>query len=156
MPGLRFALWAFAAGALIPVMGVLNARLGRSMAEPVHASVVLFSVALAIAVVLSLVLTGGLPTPASLRGAPLPDRFAGAILAFYAFSITFLAPRFGIGNSILFAVSAQIVTSAALDHFGLFGAPHRPVGVLRLGGLVLMIIGLAIAQVAARNTPPAP
>ena len=156
MSGMRFALWAFAAGAMIPVMGVLNARLSRSMAEPIQASVVLFSVALIIAIAVSLTLTGGLPTLASLRNGPTLDRLAGAILAFYALSITFLAPRFGIGNSILFAVSAQIVTSAVLDHFGLFGAPHRPVGALRLGGLALMIIGLAIAQVAARSTPPTP
>lgn len=156
MSGMRFALWAFAAGAMIPVMGVLNARLSRSMAEPVHASVVLFTVALLIAVIVSLALTGGLPTLASLRGAHALDRFAGAIIAFYVLSITVLAPRFGIGNSIMFAVSAQIITSAVLDNFGLFGAPHRPVGALRLTGLALMIIGLVIAQLAARSTAPPP
>lgn len=155
MGGLRYALWAFAAGSLIPVMGVLSARLGRSIGEPVHAAVVLFGAGFLLSLLLSVALTGRLPALGILRGDPLIDRLAGAVLVFYVLSITFLAPRFGIGNSILFAVSAQLVTSAVLDHFGLFGAPQRPVGALRLAGIALMVVGIAIAQLAARTAPEA-
>lgn len=159
MGGLRYAIWAFAAGSLIPVMGVLSARLGRSIGEPVHAAVVLFGVAFLLSLLLSVALTGRLPPLGVLRGDPLVDplvdRLAGAVLVFYVLSITFLAPRFGIGNSILFAVSAQLVTSAVLDHFGLFGAPQRPVGALRLAGIALMVVGIAVAQLAARTATEA-
>lgn len=38
----RLLLWAAAAGALIPVMAVLNSRLGKAIGEGLHAPVVLF------------------------------------------------------------------------------------------------------------------
>lgn len=53
-----FALWAAAAGALIPVMAVLNARLGRSLGAPSYAAVALFAVAFAAAGLVSLATTG--------------------------------------------------------------------------------------------------
>jgi transporter family-2 protein len=31
-----------------------------------------------------------------------------------------------------------------IDHFGLLGAVRRPVSLLRLGGMVVMLIGLAV------------
>lgn len=38
-----------------------------------------------------------------------------------------------------------IVTSQAIDHFGLMGAVERPVSFVKLGGSVVMLAGLAIA-----------
>jgi transporter family-2 protein len=146
---LRYALWAALSGAFIPVMGVLNTRLGRSLGDPVHASVVLFAVALVASVATSLAMTRGLPSPAGLMTAPLITLFGGLIVVFYVVSITFLIPRFGVANSIMFVVVAQIVTSAAIDQFGLFGAAVRPVGWLKAGGLVLLIAGLTITQLAS-------
>lgn len=152
MQYLRYALWAIAAGAFIPVMAVINGRLGRSLGEPLQAPVILFAVGLLTALLVSLLLTGGLPSLAALR-TTAPVNFAGGmIVAFYVISITLLAPRFGVGNAILFAVSAQIFTSAAIDHFGLFGAASRPVSVLRMVGLVVMVAGLALAQIAATSS----
>jgi len=150
MISVRFALWSAAAGALIPVMAVLNARLGRSLGEPLHAPVILFGVGLLACVVVSLALTGALPTPANLALAPVQpaDLAGGLIVAFYVVSATLVAPRFGVGNLILFAMVAQIVFSAAIDHYGLLGVPVRPVGVMRMGGLLLMTTGLVITQFA--------
>jgi len=145
----RYALWAIAAGALIPVMAVLNARLGRVLGEPAHAGVVLLAVGLTCAVLACVMLTGGLPDVGRLASIAPIDLAGGAIVAFYVFSITILAPRFGLGNAILFVVAAQIVTAAAIDHFGLLGAAIRPVTPLRAVGLVILIAGLAVAQLAA-------
>jgi transporter family-2 protein len=41
-----YALWAFAAGALIPLMAILNAGLARAVGGPVQAAVCLFTVGL--------------------------------------------------------------------------------------------------------------
>lgn len=143
---LRYALWAALSGAFIPVMGVLNTRLGRSLGEPAHASVVLFAVALAASIATSLAMTRGLPSPAGLMAAPPVTLLGGLIVAFYVFSITLLIPRFGVANSIMFVVVAQIVMSAAVDQFGLFGAAVRPMGWVRAGGFVLLAAGLAMTQ----------
>jgi uncharacterized membrane protein YdcZ (DUF606 family) len=67
-----------------------------------------------------------------------------------------LVPRLGVGPTILFAVSAQILTSALIDHFGLLGMPLRPVGTARALGMALLIVGLTTAQLSpsAGDTNP--
>jgi bacterial/archaeal transporter family-2 protein len=150
----KYALWAMAAGALIPVMAVLNAKLGRTLGAPLHAVAVLLCVALLAAVLLSLLVTKSWPKSELLLAADPISLAGGLIVFFYVVSATLLAPRFGVGNLILFAVAAQIITSAVIDHFGWLGAPVRPVGWLRLLGIALLLAGLSIAQMAAQKTPP--
>lgn len=106
MTWLRYALWAAAAGSFIPVMAVLNARLGKSLEAPAQAPVVLFAVALVSALIASLALTGKLPSPDALRETAPVNLFGGVIVAFDVLSITMLAPRFGVGNAILFVMVA--------------------------------------------------
>ena len=72
----------------------------------------------------------------------------GLIVGFYVISATLLAPKIGIGNFIVCAVSAQIITSVLIDNFGLLGAVIRPVSMMRLIGIVLLLVGLAITQIA--------
>ncbi len=145
---LRFALWAAAAGALIPVMAVLNGRLGRGLGEPLHAPVILFVVGLLACVMTALLTTRALPNPAALADANLLNLAGGLIVAFYVISATLLAPRFGVGNFILFAMVAQIIISALIDHFGWFGVMPRPVNLMRAGGVALLLLGLVITQLA--------
>jgi len=142
------AAWAFAAGALIPVMGSLNAGLAKSLGGAPLAAVVLFAVAFA-ASVLTLVASGqSLPDAPAFTGAPRHFYLGGFIVAFYVLSVTILIPKFGVGNTILFAMTAQIILSAVMDQVGLFGAPVRPVNALRLLGIALMLCGLCLTQLS--------
>ena len=50
-------------------------------------------------------------------------------------------------------VAGQIASSAVIDYFGLFGAPHKPIDLMRAAGLVIMVIGVVIAQTAANRAP---
>ena len=79
----------------------------------------------------------------------LPRRLASCVL-----SITFLAPRFGVGNAILFAVTAQLLSSAVIDHFALAGAALRPLTSIRVLGLTIVIIGVVLTQIADRVAAP--
>jgi transporter family-2 protein len=148
MTYVRYALWAVLAGAFIPVMAILNARLGKALGAPTHAAFILFAVGLVVTGAASLLFAGRLPLPAAL-GAVAPANFVGGVIvAFYILSITMLATRFGVGNAILFAMAAQIVTSAVIDHFGLFGATLRPMTVVRAAGIGVLLVGLTITQLA--------
>ncbi len=151
MQFLRNSFWAMAAGAFIPVMAVLNARLGRSLTDPLHAVFILFAVGFVVSGLACLALTGSLPAISKLNGVAPINFSGGLIVAFYVLSVTLLAPRFGIGNTILFVMVAQIFTSAALDHFGLFGTTVRPVNGLRAMGLVILLTGLVVTQFAAQS-----
>ena len=60
---IKYYLWAALAGAFIPVMAVLNARLGVTLGEGLHAPVILFSVGVIATIASALILTGSLPSP---------------------------------------------------------------------------------------------
>ena len=154
MLSLRFALWAAAAGALIPIMAVLNARLGRTLGEPLHAPVVLFSVGLVALLVAALALTQAFPNLSNLSEAQPIDFAGGLIVGFYVLSATLVAPRIGVGNFILFAVVAQIVCATLVDQFGLFGAVVREASWTRIGGIAILIVGLVITQISATSSTP--
>ena len=114
-----YALWAFAAGVLIPVMAVLNGTLSRATGNPYLATVVLFAVGLVVSATV-LAFKGFDGAQNLTRVSPLLY-LGGVIVAFYVLSVSVLAPRFGVGNTILFVVAAQVVTSAIIDHFACSG-----------------------------------
>lgn len=139
-----YALVMLAAGIGIPVLAALNAALGVRIGSPVAAATILFVVALG-ATLIALVLTGpGAVTAAA--GAPRHLFLAGLLVAFYVLSITFVAPHFGIGNAIFFVLLGQLVSAAAIDHFGLFGARLAPLSLPRAAGIALMTAGVFLTQ----------
>jgi len=150
MSNVSYALWAFAAGALIPLMAILNARLALNVGGQVQATIVLFAVGLIAAVLLAAIARVRLPYLQALLRSPPHEYVGGLIVAFYVLSITFLAPRFGVGNAILFAVTAQLINSALIDHFAWAGATPRPFTATRAVGLSIVIVGVVITQVSDR------
>jgi transporter family-2 protein len=133
-------------------MAILNAGLARAVGGQVQATVILFATGLIASLLLALVTTVRLPhLQALVRVAP--HQYAGGIIVgFYVLSITFLAPRFGVGNAILFAVTAQLITSALIDHFALAGAALRPLTMMRAVGLLIVITGVVITQISDRQS----
>jgi transporter family-2 protein len=148
MTPVRLLIWAALAGAFIPVMAILNGRLGKSMGEALHASVILFGVGFVFCLTVALVLTKSLPQAADLANAKPIEYLGGFIVGFYVISATLLAPRIGLANFIVCAVSAQIIISVVIDHFGLLGAMVRPVSVTRLAGIGLLIAGIIVTQIS--------
>jgi bacterial/archaeal transporter family-2 protein len=141
-------------GILIPIMAALSGALGRTLDNPWAAAAIVSIGATALVLAFTL-LTGSMSVSwETLKQARPLQLLAGVGFAFYLLSITWVGPRFGIGNAVMFVLGGQIVSSALIDHFGLFGAPHKPIDLLRATGLVVMAIGIAIAQVAANNARP--
>ncbi|MBL9050600.1 MAG: DMT family transporter [Tabrizicola sp.] len=143
--GLRHAALMFAAGVGIPLLAALNANLGQRIGSPVAAGVVLFAVAFAAALAVLLV-TDGQGALARVPGQPPILFLAGMLVAFYILSITFVAPRFGLANAILFVLLGQLVSAAIIDATGLMGLAARPVSLTRIAGLVVMAVGVILSQ----------
>lgn len=137
------------AGIGVPLLAALNARLGANIGSPASAALILFLVAVAA--------TAGVVAVTGARGfSALPDQprhlfLAGLLVALYVLSITFVAPTFGVGNAVFFVLLGQLVSAAAIDHFGLFGAQVQPVNPLRLLGILVMASGVALTQLAGRG-----
>src|SRR3546814_5885000 len=79
-------------------------------------------------------------------GVPPQFYFGGLFVAFYVIAVTFIAPRFGVGNAIFFVLVGQLASAAVIDHYGLFGAARFPIDAKRVAGIALMIAGVWLAR----------
>ena len=141
-----FALIMLVAGVCIPVLAALNAALGQNIGSPSAAAFVLFCVAtLSAAIVLTVTGPQGLSLVFS---APRHLLFGGVLIAFYVLSITYIAPKFGVGNAVFFVLLGQLMSAAAIDHFGLFNAQISPLSLTRAAGIGVMALGVWITQLA--------
>ena len=122
--------------------------LGKSLALAAQLfvlEVVLFAVAFlgAVAVMLA---TGSVGNLAQVPAQPRHLLLGGLLVCFYVLSVTWVAPRFGLGNAITCVLLGQLVSASLIDHFGLFGAILRQMTPLRLAGLALMAVGVILTQ----------
>ncbi|MDU8912818.1 DMT family transporter [Aestuariicoccus sp. MJ-SS9] len=140
----HYALIMLASGIGIPLLAALNAALGQHMGSPVAAATILFSVAFMACAALLLITGPGALAQAA--GAPRHLFLAGLLVAFYVLSVTFIAPYFGIGNAIFFVLLGQMISAAAIDQFGLFGARVSPITLTRASGVALMAVGVWLTQ----------
>ncbi len=143
---MQYAIIMLLAGIGIPLLAALNAALGVRIGSPSAAAVILFLVALATATI-AMLLTG----PQALTKAVAAPRhlfLGGVLVAFYVLSITYIAPHFGVGNAVFFVLLGQLISAAAIDHFGLFGASVSPLSLTRAGGIGLMAMGVWLTQQA--------
>ena len=140
----HYAFTMLLAGIGIPLLAALNAALGVRIGSPAAAALVLFVVAfLSCAIVVAVT---GPSALTRIADAPRHLLLAGVLIAFYVLTITYIAPHFGIGNAVFFVLLGQLISAAAIDHFGLFGARVSPLEPSRAFGLALMAAGIFMTQ----------
>ena len=143
---LHYAMIMLIAGIGIPVLAAMNAGLGRHVGSPAAAATVLFVVAFLVSVAVAM--ATGPHALARFASAPKHWFLAGALIAFYVLTITYIAPHFGVGNAVFFVLLGQLISAAAIDHFGLFGANVSPISLTRAGGIAVMAVGVWLTQLA--------
>ncbi|MFH8714530.1 DMT family transporter [Streptomyces zaomyceticus] len=138
------------AGAVLPVQGAVNAQLRAQLKEPITVAVISFAVAtFTIAVVLlALYATRRTPKPkiAPLKKMPWWGWLGGACAAAYVTGTFLLIPSIGAAVTIALTVTGQQLTSALIDHKGLFKLPQRSLTKERALGLALLIAGSLTIQ----------
>src|SRR5690348_5693974 len=128
----------------IPMTAALNATLWTHISCPVAASAILFGIGFFLtSLVLAFV---GLPPRHAFSGVPLWSLAAALGVVFYVLSVTWSAPRIGVGNAIFFVLLGQLIAAATIDHFGLFGAIQTSLTAKRAIGLVVMALGVYLAK----------
>lgn len=141
---LPIAAMMFAAGIGIPIFAAFNAGLSKQLGGPIVATAAAFAVGLAIA--LALLAITALPQRSAVHF-EVPYLWFGAVfILFYGVSVTFAAPKIGLGNAIFFVLLGQIVAAAAIDHFGWLGAIQSSLTPRRLLGIAVMAFGLYLAR----------
>jgi len=146
MKTVLLSLLALISGALIPIQAASNAALSRVIHDNVPFSALTLSLVAAVATSLTVVASGqSLPGLADLREAPWWSFSGGLIVAFYVLTITFLAPRLGVGTAIALIVTGQVLAALTIDHFGLLRSLTVSLTPTRIVGAILMVIGVFLA-----------
>ncbi|SDH04127.1 transporter family-2 protein [Vibrio xiamenensis] len=62
----------------------------------------------------------------------------------YVVILTLATPSIGIALTMIGVLAGQVFKSLIIDHYGLFGTPHRPVNRQRVAALIFIIAALGL------------
>ncbi|GJD46623.1 hypothetical protein AFCDBAGC_4506 [Methylobacterium cerastii] len=137
-----FALLAGLASAIEPGQ---NAGLAKAFAQPLLAGVVSLVISIATLAVIMLVMGRyGWPGMERLAQVPWWAWLGGVLSAILAVAQLYVSKKIGAASFLGLIVTAGVVTSVLLDHFGLVGFKVHEASVWRLLGGVLMIGGVGL------------
>ncbi|WP_445358359.1 DMT family transporter [Microbulbifer sp. ANSA005] len=131
------------AGIGIPIMAALNSGLGIKLGSSALATTLLFLVGLVISAAY-LLKTEGLPSAVFSKEIAWYFYLGGILVAFYILSVTWVSPRYGVGNAVSFVLLGQLLAISVIDHFGLLGAQQTSLDTKRLIGLAMMVVGVLL------------
>lgn len=134
------------AGALIPVQAASGGTLGRMLGNPLWGASVALLIGVFALVITALTIRLPLPNFTAAFQGPWWMWIGGITGAIYVATSLSLLPKVGAANFILCVIAGQMIAALLLDHFGLLGLTVKPVTLGRILGVLIMLIGLAVAQ----------
>lgn len=141
-----FLAMAVLAGALVPIQGALNARLGTFLHHPMQATLVSFLTGLAACLVVLLFTHQAFPSMEKLSAVPWHFYCGGFLGAIFVSAMLLLMPKIGITNMLAAAIVGQLIMSTAMDHVGAFGNPVIALSPTRVLGVLVLFLGLWLIQ----------
>lgn len=135
-------LIALFSGATIAFQVGLNGELRLRMRSPLVAATISFMTGTLVLVSILGMIRPRLPEREAMAGAPWWMWLGGLVGAMYVTSAAEFAPKLGAAPWLGLVVTGQILSSLALDHFGLVGFPTHPLSATRLIGAILLLCGV--------------
>jgi transporter family-2 protein len=137
-----------AAGTLVAMQAGTNATMNKSLQSPFLSSAVSFAgglLSLLLALVIYMALTKTpLPKAHQWASAPWWAWIGGSLGAIYVLAGVLTAEKVGTGTFVSLSVTASILASLAIDHFGLVGMHRHAASPARLLGGALMVLGMIL------------
>lgn len=149
-----YALIGVLIGVLLPHQSAINHRLLASVSTPWVMSAISFLVGTACLLVLTCATVGTVLMPPLLLTTQPVWLWSGGLLGVIGMTTTvLLLPRIGSLYSTALNLTAQVITTMIVDHFGFFSVEVHPAGAWRISG-ALIVIGAAILAVLAGRAHP--
>jgi|SoiMethySBSTD1v2_1073268.scaffolds.fasta_scaffold1110255_1 transporter family-2 protein len=149
---LTYALLLFA-GALITVQASINARLGSVLGNNMQAVLVSFVVGTIAALAFCLIEGRSVVSWETVRQAPWWVWTGGLLGVAFVWTTIFAVPKVGVSIMFPIVVAGQMVAAIIVEHFGLLGSAKVQVSLPRIGGVVLVVLGVMVLGLT-RNTHP--
>ena len=135
------------AGALQAWGPPMNGALRKSLENPWLASTVSFLPIVAFLLVLFFCLPNPLPSAKSLASMPWWAPLGGLLGAFAVIMGLLFVDKIGAGPFAGLTITANILMSLAVDHFGLFGIEQHSLNGWRILGCALMTGGIVLIEI---------
>jgi bacterial/archaeal transporter family-2 protein len=142
-----YLLFAFAAGAMLPIQFGINAQLADWIDSPLRATLVSFVVGNVALLVAVLAFARGSPGSDRIASAPWWVWVGGLLGAFYVLGSIVTAPRLGAATLVAGILAGQAVASLLVDHFGWVGFEENPITPGRLAGMGLVAARVVLVRV---------
>ncbi|MGR3320264.1 MAG: DMT family transporter [Candidatus Anammoxibacter sp.] len=137
---------AVAAGALLPIQGSLNARLGSSMPHPMQATLVSYIGGLLACLIFLTLMRINYPDLKKIFSIDWHLYCGGFLGAAFVSAMLYLMPRIGVTNMLAAAIVGQLIMSIIIDHFGCFGVFTARLNLSRIVGVIMLLGGLYFIQ----------
>ena len=132
-------------GGLLQACGsAMNAELYRALKNPWLASLVSFSLIVAFFVCAVAVVPKPLPTLQDIQQMPWWAPLAGVVGAVAVYAGLKLVGEVGTGTYTGLNVTAALIMSVAIDHFGLLRVEPHPFNLMRALGTFLLVVGVTL------------
>jgi transporter family-2 protein len=135
-------LIAIAAGAANPFQSGTNAQLNKQLQHPLWAGVVVYATGLAGLLLVQLFVREAFPSLSQASGVSRWAWLGGLISIASTMAGLLLAQKMGSGIFTGVSLTAGLLTSVALDHFGLVGFKQHTASPARMAGCALMVAGI--------------
>ncbi|MBE4909606.1 DMT family transporter [Bacillus luteolus] len=134
-----FPILALLGGVAVAIQATINGGLGKKVGT-LEGSLVSF--AIGTLALLFIVIFFGKGNLTAVTTIPKWQLTGGLLGAFYVFVAVLVVPRVGVATTLTAVIVGQLVMSAVIDHFGLFGSKQIPFDCKRALALVLLVCSL--------------
>lgn len=132
------------AGVLNGLQTGMNAQLTKTVGNPLLAAPVVYVIGLVALVAAALFSGARLTDLGKLGEAPWWSYIGGLGGALFIYAMLSTTQKVGAGAFLAITVTAGLVASVAIDHFGVLGVEQHPAGLWRVVGVALMLGGVAL------------
>lgn len=143
---LVFIFLAVLAGAMIPAQAATNNKMAMTVDSPIVAAFLSFTVG-TLSLFLYVIASGTSVASFAQAKNAAPVAWIGGILgAFFVTASVALIPRLGVALTFSLIIAGQMIATLIIDHFGLLDVPVKEISLARLGGILLIMIGVILIR----------
>lgn len=141
-----YLLIALAAGAMMPTQAGTNNKMATVVGSPILAALISFAVGTVALFAYALLSGETLASLVEAKNAPPVAWIGGFLGAFFVAVAVILVPRIGVAMTFSLIIAGQMIVTLIIDHFGLLGVPVKEVSLARLGGIMLITVGVILIR----------
>ncbi len=131
-------------GSLQTIGAAMNGQLGKSIENPWLASAISFSIITFFFVAMFFILPHPFPSAMDFKNLPWWAPIGGLVGAVQVYAGLRFVNKVGAGPFVGFTVTAALITSLVVDHFGWFRMEQHPLTLWRALGGALLVGGVAL------------